>query len=98
MMDGKIYTSETVCGSGWLNIPIMYTGAPVKDADGNIVGALEYVVDITEIKNAENRMKKIDAFQKNEVKKFSEALGRVAIGDLMINYQVDQSDQDTHVV
>jgi methyl-accepting chemotaxis protein len=29
-------------------IPIKYTGAPIKDAKGNIKGALEYVLDITE--------------------------------------------------
>jgi len=34
-------------------IPIKYTGAPVKDAKGNIKGALEYVLDMTE----ENRQK-----------------------------------------
>ena len=98
MMDGQVNTGETVCDPDGLNIPIMYTGAPIKDADGNIVGALEYVVDITEIKNAENRMKKIDAFQKNEVKKFSEALGKVAIGNLTSTYHADQADDDTIAV
>jgi methyl-accepting chemotaxis protein len=29
-------------------IPIKYTGAPIKDAKGNIKGALEFVMDITE--------------------------------------------------
>ncbi|MEJ2689212.1 MAG: PAS domain-containing protein, partial [Deltaproteobacteria bacterium] len=29
-------------------IPIKYTGAPIKDAKGNIKGVLEYVLDITE--------------------------------------------------
>jgi methyl-accepting chemotaxis protein len=29
-------------------IPIKYTGAPIKDAKGNIIGAVEYVVDVTE--------------------------------------------------
>ncbi len=29
-------------------IPIKYTGAPVKDAKGNIKGALEYIVDVTD--------------------------------------------------
>ncbi|MBM9614588.1 PAS domain-containing protein [Desulfobulbus rhabdoformis] len=29
-------------------IPIKYTGAPIKDAKGNIKGALEYVLDVTE--------------------------------------------------
>jgi methyl-accepting chemotaxis protein len=29
-------------------IPIKYTGAPIKDAKGNIKGALEYIVDVTD--------------------------------------------------
>ena len=29
-------------------IPIKYTGAPIKDAKGNIKGALEYILDVTE--------------------------------------------------
>ncbi len=29
-------------------IPIKYTGAPIKDAKGNIKGALEYIIDVTE--------------------------------------------------
>ena len=29
-------------------IPVKYTGAPVKDAKGNIIGALEYIIDVTE--------------------------------------------------
>ncbi len=29
-------------------IPIKYTGAPIKDAKGNITGALEYILDVTE--------------------------------------------------
>ncbi len=95
MIDGQIHTAETVVDPDNLNIPIMYTGAPVKDADGNIVGALEYVVDITDIKNAQAKMEKIDLYQKKEVEKFSHALGSVAIGDLMVNYQPETADDDT---
>jgi len=52
MDQGRIVTGETIVDPNGLNIPIMYTGAPVKDVDGNIIGALEYVVDITETKKA----------------------------------------------
>ena len=46
------FTGETVADPSGLNMPIQYTGAPIKDAEGKIVGALEYVVDITETKKA----------------------------------------------
>ncbi|OQX14909.1 MAG: chemotaxis protein, partial [Desulfobulbaceae bacterium A2] len=29
-------------------VPIRYTGAPIKDAKGNIKGALEYILDVTD--------------------------------------------------
>jgi methyl-accepting chemotaxis protein len=47
-----IAVGETVADPGGLNMPIQYTGAPIKDRNGNITGALEYVVDITETKKA----------------------------------------------
>ncbi|MCP4725181.1 MAG: methyl-accepting chemotaxis protein [bacterium] len=36
----------------------MYTGAPLKDANGNIVGAIEYVLDMTDIKTVVNEINK----------------------------------------
>ncbi len=40
-------------------IPIKYTGSPIKDAKGNIKGALEYILDVTE-----ERKQKQDAAEK----------------------------------
>jgi methyl-accepting chemotaxis protein len=54
MSRNAVLTGETVVDPSGLNLPIQYTGAPVKDNKGNIVGALEYVVDITETKRAMN--------------------------------------------
>jgi methyl-accepting chemotaxis protein len=48
------FSGETVADPKGLNMPIQYTGAPVKDAGGRIIGALEYVVNITETKKAMN--------------------------------------------
>jgi methyl-accepting chemotaxis protein len=45
-----IFTGETVVDPNNLNLPIMYTGAPLKDRKGDIVGGLEFVADMTEIK------------------------------------------------
>ncbi|MHB1036821.1 MAG: methyl-accepting chemotaxis protein [Pirellulales bacterium] len=48
-----VFTAETVADPSGLNLPIQYTGAPIKTADGRIVGALEYIVDLTAMKKAE---------------------------------------------
>lgn len=45
-MDG-VFTNDTTARLPGGDLPIRYTGAPLKDEGGNIVGALEYVLDIT---------------------------------------------------
>jgi len=65
MSKGVIATGETVVDPQGLNIPIMYTGAPIKDADGKIIGALEYVVNITGTKKAmDDAQQKVDYLNK----------------------------------
>jgi transcriptional regulator of acetoin/glycerol metabolism len=47
-----------------LEMPIRYTGAPIKDDSGNIIGAIEYVLDITqEIKAKEREQALMNAIQ-----------------------------------
>ena len=61
MSRNEVIGGETVVDPQGLNIPIQYTGAPIKDDAGNIVGALEYVVDITETKKAmDDAQEKVD--------------------------------------
>lgn len=52
MQQNAVVTGETVAHPRGLTIPIQYTGAPIKDRNGNIIGALEYVTDMTAIKQA----------------------------------------------
>jgi len=47
MNQNCICTSDTVARLSTGELPIRYTGAPLKDTNGNIVGGLEYVIDIT---------------------------------------------------
>jgi methyl-accepting chemotaxis protein len=95
MQRDGVFTGETVADPGGLNLPIQYTGAPVKNASGNIIGALEYVVDMTAIKKAQEVADRIAAYQEKEVEKLSTVLGRLAQGDLTMQYEVAPADQDT---
>lgn len=52
MKTGKTETSQTISRAGGGELPIQYTGSPVHDQDGNIVGAIEFVTDITELSEA----------------------------------------------
>lgn len=51
------FTEETVADPNGLNLPIRYTGAPLRNAAGAIVGAVEFVLDMSDEveKRAHNR-------------------------------------------
>jgi methyl-accepting chemotaxis protein len=49
MKTDSVVTEQTIARpQDGVIIPIKYTGAPIKDAKGNIKGALEYILDMTE--------------------------------------------------
>ncbi len=52
MKTGNTETSETDAHPGSKDIFISYTGVPVKDQAGKIIGALEIITDQTETRNA----------------------------------------------
>jgi methyl-accepting chemotaxis protein len=91
MENDRVFGGETVVDPDGLGLPIQYTGAPVKDADGNIIGALEYVVDITDAKKAmDDAKRKVDflneiptpvmAVDKNFTVEFMNPAGARALG------------------
>ncbi|MFH1216212.1 MAG: methyl-accepting chemotaxis protein [Pseudomonadota bacterium] len=48
MRTGSIVNEQTVVNPRpGVSIPIKYTGAPIKDAKGNVKGALEFIIDVT---------------------------------------------------
>ena len=47
MRQNSIVTNDTIARLPSGALPIRYTGAPLKDSAGNVVGGLEYVVDIS---------------------------------------------------
>lgn len=49
----KPATEETIARPITGELPIMYTGAPIKNKDNNIIGAVEFITDITDVKERE---------------------------------------------
>ncbi len=49
MTKDGVFTEETVAQLPSGSLPIRYSGTPLKDEDGKIVGAVEFVMDMTEI-------------------------------------------------
>jgi len=52
-------TADTIVDPNGINIPVRYTSSPVKDIDGKITGALEYVADISGERDINNEILKI---------------------------------------
>ena len=59
MKEDGIFTSETIVQPDTMNMPIRYSGFPVKDNEGNIVGAVKYLLDITGEKKINAEIKKL---------------------------------------
>jgi methyl-accepting chemotaxis protein len=95
MTSGTEGTSETDAHPGNLNLEISYTGLPIKDEKGNVIGAIELVTNQTEVKQAMRRAKKIADFQAHETSKLTEGLGKFARGDLDFKLEVAEGDSDT---
>lgn len=57
MEGGESLTVRNQVNINGRDIPIEYTSAALRDAEGNIVGGLEYILDITERVRQEKRLK-----------------------------------------
>ena len=78
-MDAK-FTSETVLEKQQL--PLQYTASPIKDAQGNIIGALEQAFDISDVKNVVNEVN-----QTAECLKEGEMNRRAKVGNATGDYK-----------
>ncbi|WP_437178146.1 methyl-accepting chemotaxis protein [Geomonas oryzisoli] len=81
--------------SAGLDLDISYTGVPIKDKDGKVIGAFEVVTDLTSVKAAARQAKKIADYQDRETRKLVEGLGKLALGDVTIALRTEPADSDT---
>ena len=77
------------------NYDIKYYGTPFYDADGNISGGMEIILDETDVKRAARRVKEVTVFQDNEVKKLNVVLNAMSNGDLSQNYNPEEGNENT---
>jgi len=95
MQDGRPASSETDAHPAGLNLEIAYSGVPIKDDQGQIIGAFEVVSDQTAVKQAGRLAQKNADYMKVEVVKLTENLGRMAKGDLDFTLGAEKGDTDT---
>ncbi len=91
-------SAETVAKPRGMNIDIAYTGIPFKNENKEIIGAIELITDQTVIKKAHRVSEKQAKYQKNEVEKLVDNLGKISIGDLNCSLKVDDGDDDVKAI
>ena len=98
MRTGQNANSETDAHPGGLDLDISYIATPLRDEQGNIIGAFEVVSDQTAIKQAARVAEKIANYQSTETHKLVECLEKIAEGDISIAIETEPADSDTDSV
>ncbi len=98
MRDGRSATSETDAHPGTNHLEISYTGTPLRDQEGNVIGALETVTDLSQTKQHARTTAKILQYQNIETEKLSACLGGLALGNIRSALQAEQGDADTSAI
>ena len=98
ILEGRLSTSETDAHPGGHNLDISYTGIPIKDRQGKVIGVMEFVTDLTTIKAAARVAEKQADFQAKQVNLLVENLGKVCNGNMQIDNVEMTTDDDTRQI
>ncbi len=85
MNDGQTHGAEQVARPNGKELDIMYTGSPVIDKGGKIIGAVEFIADISNVKEAEKYLDR-------STNKIMTAMERFADGDLTVQVKSEKND------
>lgn len=92
------FKRTTVAQPGRHKLDIEYNAVPIRDKDGNVIGAFEIVMDQTDMKNQLKKIENVIAFQKKEAEKLIKILEVVSGGDLDIKEEYVTGSEDTQFV
>jgi methyl-accepting chemotaxis protein len=85
MEHDTISTGDTVArGAG--DLPVQYTGAPIKDEVGEIIGGVAYLTDISDIRKEQHYLER-------SAKKIDDVMKEVAKGNLAIELEKEKEDE-----
>ncbi|PKM75611.1 MAG: methyl-accepting chemotaxis protein [Firmicutes bacterium HGW-Firmicutes-17] len=99
MCTGKIGRSETDAHPlKGVDLEIAYSGIPIKDHNGKMIGVFECATDLTAIKQAERLSAKISDYQKTETEKLVTCLTTLARGNTDMHLEPAVHDADTREV
>ncbi len=93
----KVVTKETTVKLASGELPVRYTCAPIKNAEGEVIGATEYVLDISKEKAAVARMTEISeklSKSSEELKAASEQSGSATEQIASVSQQVARGAEE----
>ena len=91
----ELVSAETTAHPGGNTLDISYSGVPLRNTSGKVVGAFELVTDLTAVKSAERTARKVAEYQSAETSNLTKNLERLANGNLNITVDVAEGDADT---
>ncbi|MBK9518761.1 MAG: PAS domain-containing protein [Anaeromyxobacter sp.] len=95
MSGNRVAASETTARPAAGELEIAYSGVPLRDRGGQVIGAFEVVSDQTAVKRAMRQGQKVSAFQASETARVVAALEKLSRGDLEVDTRVAEADADT---
>lgn len=96
MGTGAPADSETIARpADGMELEISYAGLPVKDTNGEVIGAFEVISDETAVKKAARKAEKRAELQDGEVLKLVQNLQQVALGNFSIDVSEVAGDGET---
>jgi len=95
MRSGQPATRETEARPGDARLQIAYSATPVRDTGGAVIGALEVISDQTEIRTSMSASRRVAEYQGRAAEAVTEALSRLAAGDLGFQMQLEAGDEVT---
>jgi methyl-accepting chemotaxis protein len=89
---------ETDAHPAGMDLDIQYTGNPIKDGSGAVIGAMETMVDLTAIRKAQRLAEKQAGYQAREVDRLIANLEKLGRGDMSVETSIAPADEDTKAV
>ena len=92
-----VVTSESIARLPGGDMPIRYTGAPIKDSKGNIIAATEYILDITKEKATVAKMTEVAnqlAVSSGELSGASEQAGSATTQIAEVSQQIARGSEE----
>ncbi len=101
MQDGRMVNADTRArplGDAGPVLDLACSSLPITDAQGQVIGAFETMVDESASRRAQRRMEHIADYQSGEVDQLIRSLERVSHGDLSLPWSVAQGDEEVAFV